>query len=272
MKKYFYAMGVLGVTEISLALYLTWWREAFWDYVAKRHLDGFIFELCVFAAVALTLCIVSTAAAYCGNLAAIAWRNKLNEHAHTHRSKKLENVPQRIQEDCREYPKLLINLVYGGCKAAIYIVVFSVALVWQFHWWYLGALVAYSLISTWLAKKLAMPLIQLNYDSQQAEATYRTSLRRLQYRVCTAINTKIAKRLKKLGYFQVLYAQVGVIIPLLIIAPDYFTSVMTLGMLMKGNSIMSTILENLSYGVQSFDSINLFMSCKRRLNELTKDE
>ena len=271
MKKYFILMGTLGLIEISLALWLTFWREEFWNYVAHRQLNGFCFELGVFAAVAITLCIVSTASTYFGNLAAISWRNKLNEQARLHVRKKLENIPQRIQEDCKEYPRLLINLVYGGSKALIYIFVFSIALVWQFHWWYLVSLIAYSCTSTWLAKKLATPLIQLNYDSQQAEATYRTTLRSMQYRVASAINLRIAKRLKKLGYFQILYAQVGVVIPLLIIAPEYFTSVMTIGMLMKGNSLMSTILENLSYGVQSFDSINLFMSCKRRLNELTKE-
>ena len=101
------------------------------------------------------------------------------------------------------------------------------------------------------------------------EASYRADLTEINFRECIAVQFNLAKKLKHLQYFQSLYGQLGVVIPLIIIAPAYFTTGMLLGSLMQANHMMGTIADNLSYGINNFEVFNKLLSCHRRLKELT---
>lgn len=268
MRKFIVAMGVLGILEISLVLYLTWWREIFWNYVAVKNMEGFIEYLIIFTVVALALCVIVASATYMSTRAAIKWREILNERAHVHKRSTIENVNQRIQEDCSKYPDFVMTIGYGVARAIAYLVVFSIALCAQFSWVYLVLIAGYAIIATGIAKSIGNPLIKLNYQAQQTEATYRNRLSAPNFKECLLIQLSLAKKLKHLQYFQSLYGQLGVVIPLIIIAPAYFTTTMLLGSLMQANSMMSTITDNLSYGINNFDIYNKLLSCRKRLKEL----
>lgn len=268
MKKYLTLVGLLGLVEIGLVLYLTYWREIFWNYVAGKDFQGFALYLGIFTGVALCICVVVATANYCNSRAAIKWRERLNAKAHLLKRSNIENVNQRIQEDCSKYPDLVLQIGGGVIKALIYVIVFSVALALKFSWVYLVLIIAYALIATGVARAIGNPLINLNYKLQQVEATYRNRLSQANFKQCILTQINIAKKLKHLQYFQSLYGQLGVIIPLLILAPDFFATAMTLGSLMQANSIMGTITDNLSYGVNNFDVLNKLLSCRKRLKEI----
>jgi ABC-type uncharacterized transport system fused permease/ATPase subunit len=78
MKRYLIYMTLLSIIEIALAFYLTEWRHVFWDYVEKRNYNGFLIQIGIFTGVALALCYVASYAQYCGTLAAIEWRKRLD--------------------------------------------------------------------------------------------------------------------------------------------------------------------------------------------------
>lgn len=269
MKKYIIGAGLLSIVELGIALYLTQWRNTWWTDVSNKNLHGFIAGLEIFTIVALVLCFISATSSYWMNLAAVEWRKKLTPKALMSKDvPHLDNVNQRIQSDTADYPTLFLNLLFGCGKAISYLVVFSTALVMQFSWYYLIILVIYATIATYFARKIAKPLTTLNYKSQQAEATYRANLSAINFEFCILTMLKLAKKQKHLNYFQTFYGQLGVVIPILIIAPVYFTTAMTLGSLMQVMSTMGTILDNLSYGVTSFDTLTKFMASKKRLKEL----
>lgn len=270
MRKYLIWMIILATLEIALAWYLTEWRHVFWNYVEQRNLSGFSIQLGIFTIVALILCVVSASAGYCQTLAAIKWREKLNKKALqlSGNSGHLDNTNQRIQADASDYPTLMLNIGFGGAKALVYVVVFSISLVLQFSAMYLLYISLYAIIATLVAKKVAYPLIALNYKSQQVEATYRNSLTVANFDNCINVMTGLAIKTKHLNYFQTFYSQIGVIIPLVIIAPAYFAGGVSFGGLMQVNSIMATIVESLSYGITSFDNINRLISCRTRLKEM----
>jgi vitamin B12/bleomycin/antimicrobial peptide transport system ATP-binding/permease protein len=261
-------MGVLGILEIAMVLYLTEWRKHFWTYVSDKNLEGFILYLGIFTGVALLLCVIVATATYTGTRAAIAWRQILNERAIKLQHINVENVTQRIQEDCSKYPDLVMTIGYGVLKATVYLVVFSIALCVEFNYIYLLLITAYAILATVVAKKIGNPLIKLNYQMQQTEATYRGNITAPNFKDCIMIQLSLARKLKHLQYFQSLYGQLGVVIPLIIIAPAYFTTAMLLGSLMQANSIMSTITDNMSYGINNFDVFNKLLSCHKRLKEL----
>lgn len=268
MRKYVVIMLLLGVSEIALALYLTYWRASFWTYVVAKNYLMFGQSLVIFTLVALSLCVITASATYAGSLAAIQWRKKLNEKALSKKNLKIENVSQRIQQDCSEYPTLVITIGWGLVKAIMYVLVFSISLIHEFSYIYLLIIAAYAILSTYIAKKIGNPLVSLNYQSQQIEATYRNTLEEPDFKGCLKLMLSLATKLKHLQYFQSLYGQLGIIIPLLIIAPAYFTGGMLIGGLMQARSLMETIGDNLSYGINSFDIINRLLSSRKRLKEM----
>lgn len=269
MRKYFTLMGVFALIEISLALYLTFWRHDFWATIEARDGTQFIYQLIIFTITALALCFISAYATYLGRLSAIEWRKKLTTTIKEIKENKgIENFPQRVQEDTASYPDLFINICFGLFKAIIYLIVFSVTLILEFSYIYLILIVVYAIINTYVAKRIATPLIGLQYETQRVEATYRGNLSISNFDDCIRIMLGVAKRTKKLEYFQTFYGQIGVLIPICIVAPSYFTAVITFGSLMQAQSIMSTILENSSYGINSFAIINKFLSCRKRLKEI----
>lgn len=268
MKKYIACLVILALVEISLSLYLTFWKENFWNYIANKEQLHFLQQLGIFTGVALTICLVSGISGYILSLTVIVWRKHLNTKAFANRDLRLENINQRHQEDCWQYPDLFLNLIFGFGKSLVYIVVFGISLLISFSWGYLLALITYSIIGMAVTKWIATPLIALNYEQQRAEATYRNDLSISNFEDCIRIMFGLAKKTKHLTYFQQLYGQVGVVLPLVMVAPLYFHSGMTLGLLMRFNSLGGTILDNLSYGVTSFAIINKWISCRRRLREL----
>lgn len=267
MRKYILWLIIFAALEITLALYLTFWREHFWNAVSNKEQLHFLQQLGIFTVVALLACFVSGFSGYLVSLTAIKWREKLNTKAFAIRELRIENMNQRIQEDCMNYPDLILSLSYGSLKALMYIIVFIISLVLSFSWWYVGILLAYTIIGSVFTNYIAKPLIHLNYEQQKVEASYRNQLTMDNFSDCINIMLGLAKKQKHLTYFQQFYLQVGVVVPLIIVAPQYFHSAMTLGMLMRFNSLSSTILENMSYGVSNFGMINKLLSCRKRLKE-----
>lgn len=267
INKYLFGIAALMVIEISAALYLTFWREHFWNAIAQKHSVDFLTELGVFTAIALSLCFMAGVSSYLVSLTGIKWREVLNSKAFAVREQRIENMNQRIQEDCMSYPDLVLNLGLGAAKSALYLIVFIVSLLLSFSWWLLIFLIGYSIIGTVITHYIARPLISLNYHQQRIEATYRNDLTVDNFSDCIIIMLGLAKKQKHLTYFQQFYSQLGIVLPVLLIAPLYFNSTMTLGQLMRFNSLSSTILDNMSYGISNFGSINKLLSCRKRLME-----
>lgn len=267
MKKYIVYITLLSILEICLALYITEWRHTFWDYVQNKNFHGFCVQIGVFIVVALLFCLVSAYAGYFITMCAIKWRKKLNKKAFQIISN-VENRNQRIQEDCRDYPELMLTVLFGFGKAVAYIVVFSIFLIVNFNAVYLIIILVYTSIATVVAQKIAKPLLALNYSTQRAEATYRNDINKVNFQNCIEIMTGMAIKTKRLAYFQTFYGQIAVVLPILIVAPAYFGSTLTLGALMQATGLMATITENLSFGITSFNMINRLASCRKRLKEL----
>lgn len=267
MKKYITYVILLSLIEIAAALYLTFWRELFWNYVEQRNFHGFCVQIGVFTVVALIFCMVNAYSGYFSTLCAIKWRKKLNAKAYliSHRA---ENLNQRVQEDCRDYPDLFLQLIFGLGKAIIYVLVFAISLAVNFNMGYLSIIVIYSILATIIARRIAKPLLSLNYATQQAEATYRNDITKSHFQNCISVMTGLAIKTKRLAYFQTFYGQIAVILPIVIVAPAYFNGALTLGALMQVTGTMGTITDNMSFGITSFNIINKYKSCKKRLSEI----
>lgn len=276
----------LVVIECSLVGYIGIWREAFWQAVENKQLSIFIHKIIQFAIVALSACLVSGYSTYLSGKISLKLREQLTFKAMISPEifdavKNIEGGAQRIQEDCNSYYVLLINLLTNFLRNGLIFIVFCGIIWMQLGPIYLLVPITYTLIGTGIAWKLAIPLINLNYKNQQYEAAFRHKLQSMTRRIkdkSRAIlliftqvfdnNMDLYKTTKKLTYFQSFYNQVTVMVPYIILAPIYFGGKITFGILMQTASGMGHIIDSLSYLINSFNDINKFLSCQKRLREV----
>lgn len=268
--KYISWLVIFAVVEIALALFLTFLREDLWNAISTKYFAGFMHQIYIFTGAALTICFVSGMSGYLVSLSGIEWRKRLNKKAlDVPKQTDIENLPQRVQSDCLEYPDLMLSLGYGLIKSIFYILVFSISMLMSFSLWYLIVLIGYTIIGTTVTHFIAKPLIKLNYNQQRVEATYRQDLLCSSFKDCVRLMLGLAKKQKNLTYWQQFYGQISVVVPLLLIAPAYFINpAFTLGLLMRFNSLSATLLDNMSFGISSFGQFNRLLSCRKRLKEI----
>lgn len=265
--KLIYFILILSIIEISLALYLTFWREHFWDALVAKNYTDFLKQLGIFTVVATSAGLISGYSGYLVALAGIEWRQDLTAVASKLSVQHITNINQRIQEDCWIYPDLMLNLFFGLIKSIIYLLVFTIFLLLSFSYGLLIQLLIFAVLGTWIVHHIAKPLVELNYTQQTVEATYRTNLTPSNFTECIKIMLGLATKTKHLSYVQSIYNQIGVVIPIIIISPIYFSTSLTVGTLMRFNSMSSTILDSLSYGITNYGGLNKLRSCHRRLKE-----
>ncbi len=241
-------------------------REGFWNSVSNHDLTQFILYLVYFAVVALFACLVSGYGQYIGSYLSLVLRRQLTRKA-LKTIVQVENYQQRIQEDCMVYNQLKIGLIVGGVRNTVILLTYATILVYQLSWGYLTLPIAYAIIGTLIAAKIARPLINLNYINQNLEAAFRQVLSKLNYARAHRNNYNLFKTTKYLSYFQSFYGQITVMVPYLILAPAYFGLKITFGIFMQTASAMNTVIDSLSYGINSFNDFNRYLSCRRRLQE-----
>lgn len=248
--------------------YLGIWREGFWNAVEQKHVYDFIWKLSEFGVIALILCVISGLTTYLTQYIALNYRTGLTDIALQKDYQHIEGGNQRVQEDCLNYPMIGLNLLVNIFRSVINFGTFTVIVVVQLGYLYLLFPILYVVLGTYIAGKLALPLIDLNYLKQCLEAKFRQVLSKVVYTEVFDVNLKLINVTKKLTYFQSFFNQVTVIIPYVILAPMYFSSKILFGALMQGASALNHIIDSLSYIINSFTEINDFLSCRRRLKEL----
>lgn len=213
----------------------------------------------------------------------------------------MDNPDQRIADDVNSFVNLTLGLFVGVIKQATSLVAFVVIL-WNLSGYLdipLGDTVLsvpgymvfvtliYSVVGTWLAHKVGRKLIRLNYDQQRFEADFRFSMVRVREnsesvafyggekpelqnfreRFALVIGNfwGLMKRTKLLNFYVNGYAQIAIIVPVLMCAPQYFSGTMQLGGFMQTISAFGRVQDALSYFVESYDSIAQYVAVIRRL-------
>lgn len=257
------------VTECVLVGYIAVWREWFWTAVSDHDFVKFCFYLVYFAIAALIATFVSGYGQYLVNYYSLLKRYSLTRLAIKKPGiTQVENYPQRIQEDCFSYYQIRTSLIVNVSKAVVMFVTYLGILIYQLSIGYLISPVLYAIIGTYLAYKIARPLIPLNYINQNFEASFRRLLTKRSFALVIRNNFNLFKTTKYLQYFQSFYGQISVIVPFILLAPAYFASKLSFGALMQCSAATNQLIDSMSIGIQSFNDFNRFLSCKKRLQEM----
>lgn len=217
----------------------------------------------------------------------------------------VDNPDQRISDDIGMFVNLTLSLFIGLLKQVSTLVAFVVIL-WQLSGaldipvgdtvlsvpgYMVFVTLIYSVVGTWLAHKVGRSLIGLNYDKQRYEADFRFSMVRVrensesiafyggegpemqnfQERFGMVIRNfwALMKRTKLLNFYVNGYAQLAVIVPILMSAPKYFSGDMQLGGFIQTLSAFGRVQDALSYFVEAYDTIAQYVAVIRRLGGFT---
>lgn len=244
------------------------WRDWFWDAVSNHNFTLFIRYLIQFSIVALLLCFINGYYQYLMSLIGLYWRTKLTQKALLTQHHMHEGGSQRVQEDCNKYPYGLITICVNSFRSILAVGIFIYLILSHLSWLFVLIPIIYTVISTGIAALIAKPLIAVNYNNQVVEARFRQDLTEAIYTEVCNNNLLLFVKTKYLAYFQSFYNQITVIVPYIILAPLYFAFLISFGILMQQAAAISGLIDALSYIINSFNDINKWLSCRRRLQEL----
>ena len=217
-----------------------------------------------------------------------------------------DNPDQRISEDINQFVSLTLQLLLGFLKQLTTLGAFGVVLwnlsgaftvplgshefvIYGYMFWFS---LVYSVLGTVGAHLVGRRLIGLNFDQQRYEADFRFNMMRVRensesvafYRGEDAENVGFKERFARVisNYWQLMrqtkllnfyvngYAQLAIIVPLVLAAPRYFGGEMALGGLMQTVSAFGRVQDALSYFVESYDTIAQLAAVIRRLSTFTE--
>lgn len=213
-----------------------------------------------------------------------------------------DNPDQRISEDINQFVNLTLLLLIGFLKQLTTLAAFGVVLwnlsgvftvpigsyefqIYGYMFWFS---LIYSALGTYFVHIVGRKLISLNFDQQKYEADFRFNMMRVREnsesiafykgekseicgfkeRFSFVISNfwALMKQTKLLNFYVNGYAQLAIIVPLILASPQYFSGAMALGGLMQTISAFGRVQDALSYFVESYDTIAQFVAVVHRLS------
>ncbi|WP_294157667.1 ABC transporter ATP-binding protein/permease [uncultured Selenomonas sp.] len=217
-----------------------------------------------------------------------------------------DNPDQRISEDINQFVTLTLQLLLGFLKQLTTLGAFGVVLwnlsgaftvplgshefvIYGYMFWFS---LVYSILGTIGAHLVGRRLIGLNFDQQRFEADFRFHMMRVREnsesvafyrgegaetvgfkeRFAHVISNywQLMRQTKLLNFYVNGYAQLAIIVPLVLAAPRYFGGAMQLGGLMQTVSAFGRVQDALSYFVESYDTIAQLAAVVQRLATFTE--
>ena len=214
-----------------------------------------------------------------------------------------DNPDQRIAEDIQQFVAYVMNLSVGLLSSSVLLVSFLFILsglsgpldVSLGKWgsltipaYLVWAALLSAWIATWLTMKIGRPLVHLNFTRQRFEADFRFSLahlrenaesiavyggeaaefKRFKNRFGKVIENfrEIMKQQRRLNWFTTGYAQLAVVIPLVVVSPRYFAKQIGLGGLMQVANAFAYVHNALSFIINAYGDIANWLAVTERLS------
>jgi len=313
---YLYAAVILVMT-ISLVAFdvaFTYWFNYFYDALQAYNATVVVRLVGVFAVLAFFWIVLQVYRYYITQLFSLRWRrwltkqfiNRWLENRSYYYLENFEigtdNPDQRIQEDIGGIVSSTVGLTVGMVSAlttfpAFVYILWTLSGVLTLHlgslgtWYVYGYLVwvalIYNFIGTLITFKIGYPLVNLNYEQQSREATFRYAAIDLRthaehvalyrgeehqkviltdlFRNVLTNWYNIILRQKKVLWFTSGFNQTAVMLPLLAALPNYFNKTFKLGGLMQTLKAFGSIQDSLAYLVNAYTSIAEWQAISRRL-------
>lgn len=311
---FFVVIMLMTMSLVALDVVFSYWYETFYNALQNYDKESTVRLLGVFFGIAAIYIILAVYRYYVTQIFGLRWRRWLTEqflsrwlqkrayYLIENFDEKTDNPDQRIQEDVGAIVSHTMDLTVGLVSsiatffAFIYILwtlsgVITLPLgvlgTYKIHGYLLWVGVIYAIIGSMLTLKLGRPLVNLNFEQQRREATFRYAavdlrnhaenvalyrgevhqrnvLQRLFDRVLDNWLLVILRQ-KRLLWFTAGYNQLSVFLPLMVALPNYFNKVFKLGGLIQSLQAFSRVQDSLSYLVNSYTQIAQWQAIGQRL-------
>ncbi|MBC2801583.1 ABC transporter ATP-binding protein/permease [Rhizobium ruizarguesonis] len=272
----------------------------FMTAIANRQTPEFMRQAIFYIGVFAAFTIVAVVSRFIEERLALLWREFLTRRAvslyladrayyHLDVSGQLTHPDQRIAEDMRVFTVTTLSFILMILNSSLTIIAFS-GVLWSISPLLFAVAVVYAACGSYLTIALGRPLIKLNYDQLDKEASFRSGLiqvrenaeaimlahceeqqgfrllRRLDdavanFRKVTAINRDV-------GFFTTGYNWLIQIIPALIIAPAYIRGNIDFGVITQSGAAFAMLVGAFSLVITQFQSISTFAAVVARLSSL----
>jgi putative ATP-binding cassette transporter len=316
LKAYIFLISAMALTVVlvGMSVIFNHWYNYFYNALQAYDKNKTITALIIFCILATINIFLVVYRYYITQLLALRWRRWLT-HQFLNRwllkksyyllesfDENTDNPDQRIQEDVGALANISLELALGLLSAVVTIPAF-IYILWSlsgvltislgswgvFHipGYLVWVSILYAIGGTLLTFKIGRPLIKLNFEQQQREATFRYSaidlrthaenvaLYRGEHHQRHIINRlfgrvlenwyAIIMRQKLLLWFTSGYGQVSVLLPLLVALPNYFNKVFLLGGLIQSLQAFGQVQDAMSYLVNAYTRIAEWKAVVKRL-------
>lgn len=317
LSAYLFSAAVIFLTIVMVGfdVVFNYWYNHFYNALQAYNVETSVKLLFLFFLLAGINIIVAVYRYYISQLFALRWRRWLTRqtlnrwfdkrgyyYLEMFDEKQTDNPDQRIQEDIGTLITNSISLTVGLVTAATTFPAF-VYILWSLSgvltlnlgplgkWNIYGYLVwvglLYNLIGTLITFKIGRPLVNLNFEQQQREATFRflaIDLRSHAEQVALYQGEDHQKSILNFHFFRVLenwyaiilrqklllwftagFNQAAILLPLIVALPNYFGKVFLLGGLMQSIRAFGNVQESLSYLINAYTQIAEWRAISQRL-------
>lgn len=214
-------------------------------------------------------------------------RNNKSSSSSAEEMSEIDNPDQRITEDVRSFTQFSLSLFLTITTSLIDLASFSFIL-YSIQPQLFGTIILYAGFGTVVTSLLGRNLIGLNYEKLQSEANFRYSLVRFRenaesvafYSGEEVESKEITKRLenvvdnrnainvaeRNLSMFTTLFNYAIQILPVWVVAPQYFAGAIQLGVVSQSVGAFNHILRDLSVIVNKFEQLSSFTAAIDRLS------
>jgi vitamin B12/bleomycin/antimicrobial peptide transport system ATP-binding/permease protein len=268
--------------------------------IAERHAAAFVWQAQLTLAVFAGSTIVAVLARFAEERLGLLWREFVTGRAvaaymangtyyRLAMPGELANPDQRIAEDTRAFTATTLSFALMTINSAFTILSFS-GVLWSISPLLLVISVAYAALGSYLTIKLARPLVMLNSDQLDREASFRSALihirddaegimvrregegesARLRERLERVVENfrRITTVNRNVGFFSTGYNWLIQLIPILIIAPAFMRGEVEFGVITQSAMVFTTLVAAFSLVVTQFQALSTYAAVVSRLGSL----
>jgi vitamin B12/bleomycin/antimicrobial peptide transport system ATP-binding/permease protein len=274
----------------------------FMDAIANRNNAEFVRQAFFYVGVFAASTVVAVVARFAEERLGLLWRDSLTRRAislymangayrRLDASGRLANPDQRIAEDTRAFTVTTLSFVLMLLNSSLTILAFS-GVLWSISPLLFIVAVMYAAVGSLVTILLGRPLIALNYDQLDKEASFRSALIQVRENAESIMVTRREDRLtarlldrfgelvanfrrmisinRNVGFFTTGYNWLIQIIPTLIVAPAFIRGEIDFGAITQSGMAFSAVVAALSLFVTQFQSLSSFAAVVARLSALTE--
>jgi putative ATP-binding cassette transporter len=301
-KLIFTALVLLLLAANALNVANSYVSRNFMTAIADRDMSGFIQQAFIYVGVFAGLTFVAVISRFGEERLGLLWRDTMTRgivrqylaegnYQSLKTSGAVANPDQRISEDVRAFTVTTLSFVLMALNSVFTILAFSEVL-WTISTALFGVAVAYAAGGSFFTFMLGRPLIKLNYDQLDKEASFRSELIHVRdnseaimqahddesqtARLLSRLDDVVAnfRRItsinRNVGFFTTGYNWLIQIIPALIIAPAFIEGKIEFGVITQSAIAFTTLVAAFSLIVTQFQSLSSFAAVVARLSALAE--